>query len=42
MEIAFSEKISPQLSAALLPPLMSLEKREGFQAAICRRVIAGK
>lgn len=43
MEIAFSEKISPQLSAALLsPPLMNLEKREGFQAAICRRVIAGK
>ena len=42
MEIAFSEKISPQLSAALLSTLMSLEKREGFQAAICRRVIAGK
>ena len=42
MEIAFSEKISPQLSAALLSTPYELVKREGFQAAICRRVIAGK
>ena len=34
MEIAFSEKISPHL--------MSSGKRAGFQAAICRRVTAGK
>ena len=43
MEIAFSEKISPQLSAALLSTPYELGKEGGlFHAAIRRRVIAGK
>ena len=42
MEIAFSEKISPQLSAALLSTPYELGKEGGLQAAICRRVTAGK